>query len=214
MKKTIKNGLKYLGKAINSIPLLVISSLFISSYIYLRYSFSKPIMVFLFTFIVSGSILAWPSKKLIEWVFREEVIYLLELGVEKNGIRLFKFPLDAWKKVDVVEGSLFETKNDERVFVCKRFNEKDFEASGSWRGSLNDIELLREKEKISELRDSLEDMAREGLVTRTKITSIVRGAINHLGQKMVVEAEKDLLFSGEEIQEVVEEELRKSDIYD
>lgn len=204
----------FFGKAVDSTPLILVFSLFISVYVLLSYRLSKELGIALLAFTITGSLSYFPSKKLVEWLHNKRYFYLLELRAVEEGIGLYKYPMSAWKDIEVEEGDLFEPKARENVKVCQYFDKENKVAFGTWRGSCSDLELLRNIEKIKEMRDSLEEMAQKGLVTRTRLKSIVRGSINRVVREMVKETEEELLFSGEEIKEVVKEEMEKSGIYD
>lgn len=199
----------------NNIPLSIIFILTVSTYLLIKIDLSKTLNVFLTTFVATGALVYIPSMKFVNWIYDRRFVFLLELRASDKGVKLYKFPIEAWKNVEVKKGELFKASCDNKdVFVCQRFLENDFVAYGTWRGSASSLELLRDKEKILEVRNKLEEMAKRGMSLRARFLSIVRGSVNEIAQEMAKESEKDLLFCGEKIDEIIEEQLEESEIYE
>ncbi|PTD94137.1 hypothetical protein C9439_03575 [archaeon SCG-AAA382B04] len=214
MKNRLRQLFNQLGiKVINQLPLFFLFSFLIATYVLLKYHLSKTLSVFLLTYTITGSVVIYPSKKLVDWIYTRNYTYLIELRATDEGIRVFKFPNEAWKEVKVKKGELFKAQNIEKdVFFCQTFNKNSFVTTGTWRGSISGVELLKQQEKIEEVRGSLEKMARDGLAVRTRLLSIVRGAVNKIARELAQETEKDVLYKGEEIKKAVEEEIEEAKV--
>ncbi|WGI16948.1 hypothetical protein [Methanonatronarchaeum sp. AMET-Sl] len=83
------------------------------------------------------------------------------------------------------------------------------EAKGTWRGSVSDIELLRNKEQIQEIHDKLTKMAQKGLKTRIRMPSMVRDAVNQITMEMASHIEKQSIYNGEIVNQVVEKTIKE-----
>ncbi|RZN60859.1 hypothetical protein [Methanonatronarchaeum sp. AMET6-2] len=101
-----------------------------------------------------------------------------------------------------------KTENGD-IYICRQFNPEKMEATGTWRGSINDLELLRQQEKISLIQGRLESMAREGLKTRIHLPSLVRDSVNQIVSEMTSHIERKMIYKGEYIEKVVNQTIKK-----
>jgi len=173
-------------------------------------SLSRQVKVFLATLLLGSAIAYFPSKRLVDWIYNQPRILLFEIKAEKDEVKLWEFTPRLWEKVEVTEGSLHtvSTKKGE-AYVCNKFIPTKNEAIGTWIGSANDLELIQEREKIEEVRNRLEDLAKQGLRTRIQVSSIVREAVNKIISKLAVSLEKEVVYNGEQIQESIDQALKE-----
>lgn len=177
--------------------------------------FSRYFKVFLVTLLVTGVVAYVPAKKLVNWIYSEPRTLLLQLKAEQEDdeIKLWEFTPRLWEKVEVVEGSLNTAKiKDGDLYICRSFDPVTLEARGTWRGSVSDLELIRNREKIREIRNELENLAKQGIRTRIQVTSIVRRAVNQIIAKIASSIEEETLHKGEEIKKSINKEVKEIDL--
>jgi hypothetical protein len=106
---------------------------------------------------------------------------------------------------------LHQLNASEPVYEANDFDPDEQVATGVWRGSATDLELIEHREAVAEVRGDLEDLAREGLAIRAKQSAIVRGAVADIVMEFVADFEDESTYSGDQIQHRVDSALDELD---
>jgi len=172
--------------------------------------FGRPAKLFAVTFFV-GALFAAPwASKLVDWLYTPDVKYLLTTNAETNELQLWKLPLPLWRDLDIEE-DLHLWDASRHVYEAREFDQEENRAVGTWRGSATDLELVEHRENVKEVRGDLEELAREGLAIRAKQSSIVRASVSDIVMEFVGDFEVETMYSGEQIQNRVEDALADLD---
>ncbi|OUJ18599.1 Protein gp31 of His2 family of spindle-shaped halovirus [Methanonatronarchaeum thermophilum] len=168
------------------------------------------ITVFYLTLLIGSLITVIPATKLIDWLIEPQNKYILQLGMEKGDLGLWKLQNHQHQEIKVIEGSLHREKTSKaELIICQKFDPKTMEAVGTWRGSVSNIELLRNKEQIKEIRKHLEKMAQKGIKTRIRMPSMVRDAVNQITMEMAAHIERETIYNGEIVNQIVERTIKE-----
>jgi hypothetical protein len=76
------------------------------------------------------------------------------------------------------------------------------------------MELIQERERIDEIRETLELEAQRGLSIRMKISSIVRTAVANATRQRLKDEESVTMYSGESIERAVQEAISEEGLSD
>lgn len=162
---------------------------------------------------VAGITLGWiPAKKVVAWLYSPNWRYLVSLDAQGNDLEVWRLSPDAWEALDVAEGELYELQAIVPAYECATFDPGALEATGTWRGSKSDMELLQERERIKEIRQTLEEQAQEGIALRMRVGSIVRSAVGSIVNDLVEQYEQRAVHGGERIEQAVSEALEDHEI--
>jgi len=168
--------------------------------------FGRPVKLFLVAFVV-GSVVATPwATKLVDWLHTPDTRWLLTTDAEKNKLELWEIPAPLWRDLDV-DDDLHRWDSSQPVYEVREYDQEDNHAVGTWRGSATDLELVETREAVKEVRGDLEDLAREGLAIRAKQSSIIRSSVSDIVMEFVGDFEEETTYSGEQIQQRVEDAL-------
>ncbi|PTD94505.1 hypothetical protein C9439_02220 [archaeon SCG-AAA382B04] len=169
--------------------------------------------VFYVTSVIGAMVMYIPGKRLVRWLYDPKLIYVLELKAEGEELALWEFFPNQFKDLTIKTHSLDQfTSAMGEIYVCRKYDPEKNEAHGTWRGSMSDIELMRYKEKIREIRGVLLRMAKEGQKVRSQLPSIVINAQNKIQAEFIEKFEKDSIYKGEKISEAIDESLREMDL--
>ncbi|OKY77467.1 MAG: hypothetical protein BTN85_2118 [Candidatus Methanohalarchaeum thermophilum] len=95
-----------------------------------------------------------------------------------------------------------------KLLICRTYDPVEQTATGTWKASANDLELLRNKEKIRDLREKLEEQAKKGLKVRALLPSLVRNSVNEIASDLIKSIEEEAIYNGEKINKNTMEELK------
>jgi hypothetical protein len=162
---------------------------------------------------LGGAVLVWvPGSRLVKWLYSPDWRYLLEIDARDTEIALYKLSPQAFGRLSVVEGELFQLDGEQPVYECRQFDPEQLRAVGTWRGSASDLELIEERERIDEIRRTLEDEAQKGLSIRMKVGSIVRTAVNSITRDMLAEVEGATIYQGSQVEDTVRAAMEEYDV--
>ena len=150
------------------------------------------------------------ATRLVDWLYTPQKKYLVEFDAATDEFALWPIPQSQFRELQVNE-ELHQLNASEPVYHCSSYDVDEHLAEGHWRGSASDLELVEHREAVKEVRGDLEDLAREGLSIRAKQSSIVRGSVKDIVMEFVADFEEESTYSGEDIQNRVDEALRDLD---
>lgn len=173
--------------------------------LFVIYNSPAEVKIFTITAWAGGLLLYGPVKRLVNWLYSPAWIYLLVIQAEEEGVRLYRFLPENFDQITVEEGELehHETCRGP-LYVARLFDEEEMVASGTWRASVSDLELIRRWEVIKDTREELEGMAQEGIAIRSKAPTAIRGAVREIVQDIACTIEKGSIPSGEKIDDAFE----------
>jgi hypothetical protein len=150
-----------------------------------------------------------PASRLVDYLYSPSYTYLLELDARGDEIALWQLPPKVWRDLDVTDGELHQLRAAAPAWECQTYDAEQNTATGTWRGSASDYELISSRERIDEIRTVLEDLAQEGLTMRVKQSGIVRTAVRGIVLSFVEGFERETLYDGEEIGAAVDKALKR-----
>lgn len=173
----------------------------------------RPALVGITAVIMSALAGYIPSVKLVRWLYSPNNRYLVDLDTDDDGFALWELSPSAWDNLAVEEGELHKLPNTKSpAYTCQGFDPETNAAEGTWRGSASDLEMLREKERIAEIRGQLETMAQRGISLRMRSGSIVRQALSQIVTDLVAQYEGITIPHGERVEQAVEDALDDYDL--
>ncbi len=176
-----------------------------------RFELSTSVKVALVTVAAVG-LLGWtPASRIVDWLYTPAVVHLLVLKAEGGGVRLYRLPAGTWRNVEVVEGELYRDEEAPGLYVARTFNPVELTATGTWRGSLSDIELLRNEEKIREVRENLEARAKAGEELRIRFSAAVRTEVQRRARHILEVLEERVIAGDGSLEDFLSQQL---DSYD
>jgi hypothetical protein len=109
--------------------------------------------------------------------------------------------------VEVVEGELYQRDAILELYECEDFDRETMEVESTWRGSASPLELVAERERIDEIRTTLENRAKRYISLRMKIGSIVRTATESIVNELISSYEAKGIHRGDYIEQAVSDAL-------
>ncbi|WP_336327876.1 hypothetical protein [Halovenus sp. HT40] len=173
-------------------------------------SIGRELKLFAIAFVVGSILAAAPATKLVDWLHTPDSKYLVEYDAETDEFELWEIPAPQWRSLEI-EDELHQLNASEPVYEVNDYDPDEQVATGVWRGSASDLELIQHREAVAEVRGDLEDLAREGLAIRAKQSSIVRGAVADIVMEFVADFEEESTYSGTQIQQRVDSALDELD---
>ncbi|WP_335999367.1 hypothetical protein [Halorientalis halophila] len=155
-----------------------------------------------------------PAMKIVDYLYSPDGTYLVDIDARDNGFALYRLSPEKWERLEIEKGELYRLKTSADAYACRQYWPDYDVALGTWRGSASDLELLEERERIDEIRTTLEQQAQEGLSIRTRMGSIVRTAVRGIVNDLVGQYEGTAVHKGERIEEAVQDALTDHDIQD
>jgi hypothetical protein len=138
-------------------------------------------------------------------------IYLLDLDARYTDGALYQFPFEQFHSLDVTQGHLDEVTSS--LYIGRDVDLDEMTVSGTWRGTLDDRELLRALHTVYECRGQLEDDARIGFALETSAFTIVRNAVRQTTRTVVRTFEKGTLpDEGEGVNQAIDDAIEKFDL--
>lgn len=159
------------------------------------------------TFLVAAGIAYMPAARIVRWLYRPGYTYLVQLDASDSDVALWALPPVVWREIDVEEGELFPLQAAVPAWECQAYDPEKNVATGTWRGSASDLELIQERGRIKEIRGVLEELAKEGLGYRVMQSGIVRAAVRSVVMSFVEAFERDAVYDGDEIRRAIDETL-------
>lgn len=162
---------------------------------------------------LGGLLLAWgPATKVVNWIYDPPEVHLLELDARETDIALYKLTPQQFADMTVVHDELYRLSGEVEVWACRAYVPDRNTAIGTWMGSASDMELVRERERIEEIRGTLEDEAKKGVRLRMQLSSIVRDAVGRITNDFIKTYEGETIYAGDRIGDAVDDALDDYDL--
>lgn len=157
---------------------------------------------------VVAAVLGYPvAARVVAWLFRPGYTYLLSVDARGSDLELWQLPPSTWREIVVEDGELFQVQASAPAWECETYDPEENVATGTWRGSASDLELIADRERIDEIRGVLEELAKEGLTLRVKQSGIIRSAVRGIVMSFVEGFERSSFYDGEQIEAAVDDAL-------
>lgn len=166
----------------------------------------RELKLFGMAFLIGAILAAAPATRLVDWLHTPDNKYLVEYDAATDEFALWEIPAPQWRNLEIVDEA-HQLNASEPVYEVNDYDPDEQVATGVWRGSASDLELIQHREAVAEVRGDLEDLAREGLAIRAKQSSIVRGAVADIVMEFVADFEEESTYSGTQIQDRVDAAL-------
>lgn len=138
-------------------------------------------------------------------------IYVLDIDARYTDGALYRFPFEEFKELESRDGQFDQVTS--QLYIVKNVDLETMEATGTWRGTLTDRELLQALSKVHETRGMLEQDARRGFTIESQAFSIVRGAVMDEIRTIVETFESGTLASnGESLTRQIDAALDEFDL--
>jgi hypothetical protein len=170
----------------------------------------KSAKVFVLVSVLSLPVAYPPVSKITEWLWSPDIIYLLVLNAQDidGGIELHELTEAEWADLELEgDGRLEQIPAKVPLYLARTFDREELTATATWRGSTNDLELLRNEEKIDEVRNLLEPRAKIGLAHKVKYRSIIREATMTIVGHIIETSEKATMPRGDAISEAIDDAI-------
>lgn len=155
-----------------------------------------------------AAVLGYPvAARIVAWLYRPNFMYLIDLDARDTEFAIWRLPPNAWRDLQVIGGELFQVQAAAPAWECRGYDPETNKATGTWRGSASDLELVEEQERIDEIRGELQELAQEGLTLRVKLSGIVRFSVRSIVMSFVEGFESESLYDGEQVEATVTKAL-------
>src|SRR6056297_1151917 len=148
-----------------------------------------------------------PAMKIVDYLYSPDSTFLVDIDSRDNSFALYRLSPEKWEHLTVEKGELYRLKTSANAYACRQYWPDYDVCIGTWRGSATDLELLQERERIDEIRRTLEQHAQEGLTIRTRMGSIVRTAVRSIVNDLVGQYETAAIHRGEHIETAVSDAM-------
>ena len=161
---------------------------------------------------LSLALLGRPTgKKVRSMLWNPRPIYLVDLDARHRSGALFRIPSETFRLWSTREGQL-DWASPNLVFG-KDVDQEGQEATGTWRGTMTDRDLLVALEAIEECRGKLQQRAQRGFRIEMQAFSIIREATESCVGRIVSTFERGTLpDEGEGLDSAVNSALEEFDL--
>lgn len=168
---------------------------------------------FLLSFVLLGLAGYFPVVKIYEWIYDPPKRYLVQPAVSDDEGGIYELSPTAFENLTVKGGQLYRWPGTSYpTYGVEWYDPETNIAKGTWRGSATDEELLQEEEKIDEVRDHLEQKAKERDVLVTRAETIVREAVMANARLLVQEYNRASLLDVTALSDRIDDVLDKVDL--
>ncbi|WP_143406823.1 hypothetical protein [Methanonatronarchaeum thermophilum] len=158
-----------------------------------------------FVFLVGLVVGYLPIREAVDYLYSSERVPLLVLEAEESDISLYELSKKTFQGIEV-EGELVSYRSGSGdLYVARSYDPEYNRAVGVWMGYLDDLELMRSRESIRELRTTLTREAQKGLSQRVRIRSIVQRSLNRIVGGLIQDVEQETILRGQEIEKTINE---------
>jgi len=158
---------------------------------------------------IAGSLMGIPAAgRIVDWLYSPPYTYLVDLDPVDSDFAIWELPPAVWRELTVEDGGeLFQLRAAAPAYEVQSYNPEENRAEGTWRGTASDVELIRDRTKIAEVRGELEERAKRGMAFEVMKAGIIRSALDRILRAFVQDFEAESLYSGEAVQKAVERAL-------
>ncbi|PSQ19584.1 hypothetical protein BRD00_01600 [Halobacteriales archaeon QS_8_69_26] len=165
------------------------------------------------TFGAVGAVGGWfAGARVVAWLWEPDWRYLLDIDAREDPIKLWRLTPEKFGRLTVIEGDLKRWDARYPVYTCRQYDPEMNICAATWMGSVEDVELLRERERIDEIRESLEAQAQEGMTTRMKASSAVREAVSRITNGMLAGMESSTFDPDGDLEQAIAEAVENHDL--
>lgn len=158
------------------------------------------------TAFLTGSILyVLPSVLICSWLWNPRPYFVVDLDAESTYFAIYRLSEKSFKELEFTEGQPFTL--GPKVISVRNYDMETNTAEGTWRGSMDDLELARKLENVEDLKTDFENMAKQGLSYRSKYTRIIYDAVTRIHTAFLLDFETEVFKSGEAVQESISESI-------
>jgi len=160
---------------------------------------------------VACAALGYPAVvKVLRYLYDPPKRFLVQPGVSAGEGGIWELSPKDFENLHVEGGELYEWPGTEYPTYGVEWYDRDANiAKATWRGSASDGELLKNQEKIDEVRDHLEEKAKERDVLVTRAETIVREAVLDNARLLVKEYNRASLIDVSALSDRIDETLSK-----
>ncbi|QSG05306.1 hypothetical protein [Halapricum desulfuricans] len=169
--------------------------------------------VFLLSAVLLGLAGYFPLVKIYQWLYDPPKRYLVQPAVSDDEGGIYELSPTAFENLTVKGGQLYQWPGMKYpTYGVEWYDPETNFAKASWRGSASDEELLKEQEKIDEIRDYLEEKAKERDVLVTRAETIVREAVMANARLLVQEYNRASLLDVTALSDRIDDVLEQVDL--
>jgi hypothetical protein len=123
------------------------------------------------------------GQRVVDWLHDPYSIWVVDLDAERTDGALYELSPPQFRDLESRKGQFCQLSPN--LWTAKDVDLDDLEATGTWRGTLSDAELLRSLQNVTECRGRLENQARKGFVWQTSGPVLVREATRETTETVV-----------------------------
>jgi hypothetical protein len=154
----------------------------------------------------TGSLLfVVPSILICSWLWSPRPYFVVDIDAHRAYFALYRLSEKAFNELEVLDGEPFVI--GPKIISVRRYDIETNTAKGTWRGSKDDLELLRKLQEVEELKTSFENLAKRGLAYRSKYTKIIYDSVTRIHTAFLLDFETEVFKSGHTIQNAVSESI-------
>ena len=147
---------------------------------------------FLFLLPAGWLVTSWAKSYLVD----PQPDWLIDLDARQTDGQLVKCPPGSLEQIEITEGQICQLAPS--LYTARQVDLENRTAKGTWRGTLDDRELLVALEAVYECRGALEDQARRGFAIEKRFFSLLRNTTRQEVLSVVETFEKGTLPNGTE----------------
>lgn len=168
---------------------------------------------FALAFVGLGLLGYFPLVQIYKWLYDPPRRYLVQPAVSDDEGGIYELSPTAFENLTVKGGQLYQWPGTKYpTYGVEWYDPETNFAKASWRGSASDEELLKEQEKIDEIRDHLEEKAKERDVLVTRAETIVREAVMANARLLVQEYNRASLLDVTALSDRIDDVLEQVDL--
>jgi len=181
----------------------VISWVLVSNFV----DVSIPPQITLFTtaFLAGAVLYVFPSIFICSWLWNPFPYFVVDIDAERSYFALYKLSEKSFNELEFTDGEPFPL--GPKVISVRNYDIEENTAEGTWRGSKDDVELLRKLEEVDELKTTMENLAKRGLAYRSKYTLIIYRSVERIVTSFLADFESEVFESGDSIQHAVQDSM-------
>ena len=154
------------------------------------------------------------GTKVTSWLHNPREIWLIDLDARELDGGIYRLSLDEFRALEITDerGNLdvdYElTQLTSDLYVGKQLDQEEGTVVGTWRGTLDDVELARSLAAVRRCRGELQDKAQRGFAIETAAPAIVSNALRGEIDSLMETIEAGTLpDEGDAVTDAIEERL-------
>lgn len=177
--------------------------------------FNRTHKLVLYSFVAAAPYGYIAGVKLSGYFVDETWIWVVDLIGDPPDVsgELYRIPFSDFHRLEIQNGEIAQLSP--QLYSAKRVDLEEMTADGTWRGTLDDPDLLRSLQAVHEIRNELEAQAQRGFVLETSQMTIVRTAVRETVRHILeVYQEGALPDDGEALQATIDRHLEQFGLED